>query len=423
LSKTDTQSKTAEAFEVEVAAENDYLRRLNVTVAPSQVAATRRKEATKIRRSTRIKGFRKGKVPVTVVEERYGPLIDERTVTTLVNRGFRAAVEQHELAAIGEPVVSEVEYESGERLTFRVDIEVMPSIELSRTGGFRIERPKVTVNDTDVDEILESVRADHAVLEPVERAPETGDVVSVLILAAEEGADRKEKPYRFELGAGYAIPDVEAAILTLHLGEEGTFEVTYPDDFASDDLAGSTRSLRVRLDDVRAKRLPELTDDFARESGDFDSLDELRSAIDSDLRAHREREAEDVVREKLIDAVMEANAFEVPPSLVSRYLDRVIDAPEGTDPQRVDEARRSVTQAMERQVKRDLVLERLIEAQGLEPTTEEFDERLSEMGEAKGLSLMEVRRQLAKDKQLDALRHRLAVDKAFQFLIDRSEVR
>ncbi len=422
MSETDTQPKASSPFDVAVASESDYLRRLNVTVDPGQVAAARRKEAVKVRKNTRVKGFRKGKVPVTVVEERYGPLIDERTVTALVNKGFRAAVEQHELAAIGEPVVSEVEYEPGKRLSFRVDVEVMPKFDLARTGGFRVERPEVTIGEADIDEIFDNVRAEHAVLEPVERPPEMGDVVSVLIRAADEGQDQEEKPYRFELGAGYAIPDVEAAILTLGPGEEGTFEVTYPGDFGSEELAGMTRSLLVRLHDVRSKRLPEPTDDFAREIGDFDSLDELRGAIESDLLAHREREADDVVREKLIDAVMEANAFEVPPSLVSRYLDRVIEAPEGADPERIEEARKSVTPAIERQVKRDLVLERLIETQGFEPSQEEFDERLSELGEARGMSLMEVRRQLAKDKQLDTLRHRLAVDKAFQFLIDSSDV-
>ena len=120
--------------------------------------------------------------------------------------------------------------------------------------------------------------------------------------------------------------------------------------------------------------------------------------------------------------MIDANAFEVPPSLLSRYLDRVIDAPDGADPDRVQEARQSVSPAVERQIKRDLILERLIDAEGLAPSDEEFDAKLSELGEKQGLSLVEVRRQLAREKRLDALRHHLAVDKAFQFLLDKSEV-
>ena len=429
MSETDTRAAVTDPFDIAMKRENDYLRRLDVTVAPPQVAAARRREATKIRKTTRIKGFRKGKVPVRIVEERYGPLIDERTVDALVNRAFRDAVREHGLSTVGEPVVSEVDYRPGERLSFRIDVEVLPKVELARIGGFRVKRREVEVADAEVDTVIERFRKEHAVLRPADRAPETGDVVSVAIReesgdgGGEDGdEDGADKPYRFELGAGYAIPDVEAAILTLAPGEEGTFEVSYPEDFASSELAGTTRSLRIRLDEVSASLLPDLTDAFAGEVGDFGTLAELREAIGAELRERAEREADEEVGEKLLDAVLEANAFEVPPSLISHYLDRVIDAPEGADPARIEEARKSVRSAVERQVRRDLVLERLIEDEGLDLSSEEFDERLSELGKARGKSVVEIRRQLAREKQLDPLRRRFAIERAFRFLIDRSDV-
>lgn len=424
MSEADPRAAATDPFEVAVRRENDYSRRLEVTVAPPQVASARRREAAKIRKTTRIKGFRKGKVPLRVVEERYGPLIDERTLDGLVNRGYREAIRRHGLSAVGEPVVSEVDYRPGERLSFRIDIEVLPKIELARVGGFRVKRREVEVAEADIDAVIERFRKEHAMLRPADRAPEDGDVVSVAIRANEDGgdADAPAKPYRFELGAGYAIPDVEAAILTLAPGEEGTFTVTYPGDFASGELAGTTRSLRIRLDEVRETLLPEVTDALASEVGDFETLAEMRAAVESELRAAAEREADAEVGEKLLDAVIEANAFEVPPSLISHYLDRVIDAPEGADPARIEEARESVTPAVERQVKRDLVLERLIEDQGFELTSDEFDERLSELGEARGKSTVEIRRELAREKQLEPLRRRFAIDRAFRFLTDRSDV-
>ena len=164
-------------FQIALEHENDYSRKLTFTVESTKVATERRRELTKIRKTTRIKGFRKGKVPTHVIEERYGPLIDERTLTALVNTGFRLAVEQHNLATIGEPVVSEVDYESGERLSFRVDVEVMPQINLVRIGDFRIERPKIEITEEAIGEMLEKVRSDRAILNPVERKPEDGDVV------------------------------------------------------------------------------------------------------------------------------------------------------------------------------------------------------------------------------------------------------
>ena len=422
MSSAKPQAAATDPFDVEIRQENDYLRRLDVTVDPAQVAATRRREAAKLRKKTRIKGFRKGKVPVRIVEERYGPVIDERTVDALVNRAFRDAVQRHDLSTIGEPVVSELDYQPGERLTFRIDVEVMPAIELARTGGFRVKRREVAVEDADIDEVIENIRKENAVLQPVDRAPQHGDVVSVAIREEAGGEGAEEKPYRFELGAGYAIPDVEEAILTLAPGEEGTFTVSYPEDFGAEALAGTTRSLLIRLDDVRAHELPELTDEFASQMGDFETLEAFREAVEQELRARGMRQADEELGEQLVDAVIEANAFEVPPSLTSRYLDRVIDAPEGADPEQIEEARKSVAPAVERQIKRDLVLERLIEDQGLDLSSEEFDERLAELGKARGKSLVEVRRELAKEKQLDPLRRRLAIDKAFRFLIDGSDV-
>ena len=425
---TTKKTKPGDPFQIALERENDYLRKLTVTVEATKIAAERRRELTKIRKKTRIKGFRKGKVPMHVIEERYGPLIDDRTLTTLVNMGFRVAVKQHELVTIGEPVVSEVDYESGERLSFRVDVEVIPQISLGRTGGFRIERPEVKIAEEGINEILENLRSERAVLDPVERRPEDGDVVSVVIQATPDSNDHltetfaEEKPYRFEMGAGFAIPDVEDAIRTLEPGQDRTFQVSYPEDFGTEMLAGTTRSLIIRLDDVRSKRLPDPTDDFAREVGNFETMDELRAAIEEDLIAHKEQEANDIVREKLIDAIIDANAFEVPPSLLSHYLERVLEIPEDADTERVEEARKSVTPAIERQIKRDLILEHVVKSEGFEPSSEEFDEHLSDMGVARGLSLVEVRRQLAKEKQLEAVRQRLAVDKAFQFLSDRSEI-
>lgn len=424
MSQTSTKQTRAERFEIAVETEAPCVRRVRITVEPSHVAATRRREGKKVGRSVRMKGFRKGKVPPRVIEERYGPEIDERTVTALVNEGFREAVRTHELHTVGDPAVDDVRYEAGESLSFSVDIEVMPEITLERIGGFRVTRPEVTVGDTDIDEILEGMRAERAVLEPVERVPETSDIVSVRIRPVDAGADGDDegKPYRFELGAGYAIPDVETAILHLTPGGSGTYDVSYPSDFGNEKLAGSTRALEIELIDVKAKRLPDLDDEFAREVGDFDSLDELREAVEGDLIRHREGEADGAVREQLLDAVLDANAFEVPPSLVSRYLDRVLEAPEDADPDQLREARESVRPAVERQIKRDMVIDRLIQDHDAEPSREDVEERLREIGERNGLSVSEIRQRLAKEKRLDGLRREMAVGRVFDVLIEGSEI-
>lgn len=439
-----------------------WKRRLTITVPQERVARARQRERDRLRRTVRLKGFRKGKVPPRLIEERYGPVIDERTVSRLVEDSYREALEDEELLPIGDPEFGDVRYRSGESLTFEVEFDVMPAIRLERVGGFRVERPEVELDEGEVEDVLERLRGEHAILEPVERRPEEGDVVSVRITrlgeaagdggtaevadageepaaaSAEaateagtaggtpaEGAAAEEggRPYRFELGAGYAIPAVEEAIRTLEPGRAGEFDVTFPEDFDDDELRGATRRLRIDLVDVKARRLPDLDDAFASEVGDFDSIDALREAIREDVRDHHEEEAERTLRERLVDAIIEANPFDVPPALVESYLDQVIEAPEDADPAEVEAARRQLAPSAERRIKRHLILDRLVEREGFEATDEELEARLASAAEQRGVSPADLRRRLAGGDQLDSLRRQIAVDKAFEWLEGRSEIR
>lgn len=439
---------TREQDEIEVLVEEPeaWRRRLTVTVPRDRVGRERRRQLRRMASSLNLPGFRKGKVPVRVVEERFGPLVDRRTVGAAVESAYLAAVENEGLLPIGEPAFGDVDFQPDRPLVFQVEIEVMPSLRLERTGGFRVERPPVSVEDAEVDDVVERLRTESGVWEPVERKPEEGDLVSVRIArlepeeaAAEAGAaaaaegekGRVEskadespaaKPYRFELGAGYAIPGVEEAIYTLGPGTSDTFNVTFPEDFDDPELAGATRRLRVELVEVKKRRLPPLDDAFASEVGDFDTLDELLEAIREDLLQHKEEEAERAVHDRLLDSIVEANPFEVPDSLKERYLDRVIEAPEGADPEKVRDARRSLAPAAERQIKRQLVLEHLAEREGLEATDEELRARIEELAEKRGMQAPKLRRRLAGEERLEELRRRITIKKVFDWLEPQSTI-
>lgn len=413
-------------------------RRLTITVPPERMARQREREVRRLGRSLRLPGFRKGKVPSRVVEERFGEVVTERVVASISEAALAEAIESERLQPIGEPAFDEIRYQPGEPLTFEVELDVLPPIRLQRTGGFRIDRPEISVTEKEVDELLEQLREERGVWEPVDRAPREGDLVAVRIdrldeesAAEESGADevaeRAEaeeagRPYRFELGKGYAIPDVEEAILTLKPDGEDTFEVRFPEDFDDPEMAGATRRLRIRLQEVKERRLPEVDDQFATEVGEFESMAELRSALEEDLRRHKEEEATRTVRDRLLDSVIEANPFEVPSSLVERYLDRVIDAPPDADAERLREARRSLVPAAERQVKRQLVLDRIIEEEGLRATDQELEDRLREAAERRGEPVAALRRELAKEGRLEELRRQLSARKAFEWLEARSTV-
>lgn len=424
----DVEPDAEASLEIDVQEGPDGTRTVSVTIPAERMEAIRARERSELGGSLNLKGFRPGKVPPKVVEKRYGEVVDERAARSAVDEAWREAVDRAALEPVARPEIGNVRYERGEPLSFRAEVEVAPTLELERIGGFRIDRPAAEVGEGDVEEVLDRLRDDHAVYEPVERPPREGDQVAVQITPLddqgepEEPSEGESEPYRFVLGEGNAIPDVEEAIRSLQPGETDDFHVGFPEDFSDEDLAGSRKGIRVELLEVKARDLPALDDRFAAQVGDFDSLEELRSAVLEDLRSHREEESEEEVRRALLDSIIEANPFDVPEAMVDRYLDRVIDAPQQADPEEVQEARRSLYPRAEEEVRRQMVIDHLMEREGFEATEEEVEARIREIAERRDEEPADVRRQLARTGRLEGVRHHLAVEKLFEDLKSRSDV-
>jgi trigger factor len=423
VNETDRAAGQAE-LDVAIEEPGGLRRRLTITVPEPRVTAARATERAKLAKSLRLKGFRRGKVPADVVERRYGPLVDERTVQHLVDEAYHQAIEERELHPVGDPAVEDVDYRSGHSLTFRVEFEVMPELKLARLGGFRVKRPEVAVSADEVERLLERVREEQAEWVPAKRKPDTGDLVVVRLGPVDESDEPLEDPklYRLELGGGYALPGIEEAIRTLAPGETGAFDVRFPDDFEDEARAGSEQRLGIELVELQEKRLPPLDDELAREVGDFEDLQALERAVRSDLERHAEREAQASVNDQILDAIIEANPFDVPEATVERYLSRLIEAPEDADPERVEEARRSLRPMAIRQIKRHLVLDRIIETEQLAATAEEVEARVAEIAEARGVEARKLRSQLRRGGELAELERQLAVDKALDLLRSMSSI-
>ncbi len=449
-----TQSTTPDsALDIAVEEREAWRRRLTITVDAAGVARARRKERKRLSGKLRLKGFRAGTVPQQVIEQRYGELVDQRTVQRLVEDAYREAVRRHQLEPIGAPEFGEVRYARGENLTFQVDIEIMPTLKLDRLGGFRIRRPEVSASEEDVEAVIQRLREERGVWEPREGSPEEGDLVAVRItrLGEEVGAagttgsgsgsgvraagtsraeggegqtsraeGGKAELYRFPLGSGYAIEEVEKAIYTLRPGEGGTFSVRFPEDFGDAALAGKTRQLEIELVEIKHRRLVPLDDDFASEVSDFETMDALRRQVRGDLLRHREEEAEQTVRDEIMDSIIQANSFDVPASLVESYLNRLMGSGpgEGEDDKasQPSEARTSVRPIAEQQLKRELVLEHVIEHLDMEASDDEVDSFVREVAERRGADAAELRRRWLRKGGPESLSRRVAIDHAFNRL-------
>lgn len=450
MNQTETKTKTADPIDVAVEELEAWKRRLTITVDAKRVLQARAKERKKLSKKLRIKGFRAGKVPIHIVEQKYGDLVDQRTVQSLVEDAYREAVRRQSLNPIGAPEFGQVNYAQGENLTFQVDIEIMPILNLKRTGGFKISRPEVAVADDDVDGVLQRLREERGVWEPSEASPEEGDLVAVRITNLDDAAseDRLEEGgapslgagapgegaepaedggelYRFPLGGGYAIEDVEKAVRTLSPSESGTFSVRFPEDFGDSAMAGQTRQLEIDLVESKRRRLAPLDDDFASQVGEFETLEDLRRQIREDLLRHREEESEQRARDEILDSIVEANPFEVPDSLVEGYLDRILGLDgeaAGARDAEAAEARRSVRPVAEQQLKRELVLEHLIQDLGIEVSDAQVDAHIATSAERRGVDPKELRRQWLRQGGLDSVRRRVVIDGVFEHLKGLSTV-
>ena len=427
----DISTREAQDRQLDVAVEvgDGWTRKLTITIPPERVGRARAAERKRLGKRVRIKGFRRGKIPTEVIEQRYGEFLDEHVRSVLVEEAYREAVDETELRPAGAAHITNVQYAPGERLTFQAEFEIMPSVKLDRVGGFKIKREIAPVTDEEVSQILEGIRSEHADWNAVDRSPKDGERVSVAIEPLPDPDSEptgEARPYQFVLGSGQALEDVEKAITELSPGEAGAFEVTFVAEDAEDaegaEAGSEMRRLHVRLDSVEEQVLPELDDSLAALAGDFEDLAALEAAVRSDLARHHEDEAESGVRGRLMQAVLDANPFAVPHALVDRYLDEMIQAPEGADPQKVSEARAELEPLAEGRIKEQLVLDRIIEREELQTSDEEVRKEIERLAEIRGTSTQDLRRRLAPEGGIEAVGRNLAVEKVFAYLKGESEI-
>jgi len=395
---------------------------LAVSVPPESVRAAEERATRAYQQRARLPGFRQGKAPAAVVRKKFAEDIRQQALQELVQESWRAAVEQEKLKPIADPHIHNLKWEEGSPVTFELHVEVKPELKLDRQGGFRLIRTLPAVTEAQVDAQLNELRGQRAPWTPVvDEKPKPKDLVHVTI-ATREGSEIKDpQPYQLVLGEGRAIPEVEERIMSLLPGEMADAIVRFPDDFAEEAKRGQTRDVRITLHEVKRQTLAALDDAFAREVGDFESLAALRQAVTEDLRKESEREADAKLRAELIEQIVSANGVTAPRPLVERALYMYAQAygvPEERWPQFADEFR----PVAEAQVRRDLVLDHVMDAQGLRATEAELDQRIQELAERRGTPPAQLYASLEKAKRLRDVERSITEEKVFTYLLSQSTV-
>jgi trigger factor len=432
-----TSSKAAKSsIRVEAIDKTPILHTLEIEVEAPQVRKAFDRAYRDLAKQVRVKGFRPGKVPRSVLERLHGAAVAEQLEHTLVADTLADAIEISGITPISEPAISAGKPMPDASFKYTACIEVSPQIALPDLTGLPAIRPEVFVADADVDERLDQLRIAHAPLieepEGTVVAPEHTvklDFVGRIDGEAFEGGSGEE--VALEIGSGRFIPGFEDQLIGAQAGESREVRVTFPEDYADSGVAGKDAVFEVRIIDIRRRHVPELDDEFAKDVGEFDSLADLRERIRSDLETARERESKETFRTSLMGALLERMEFDVPPGLVERQLHNQLASAHRRMEGQVDDDvihaqlerwREEWRPRAERDVRETLTLQAIAETESIHVEDAEVHARIDELVGAQQTSDARLR-ELREDEQLiGALRLQLRDEKVLDFLGSQAKI-
>jgi trigger factor len=407
---------------IEKTAEDSASKSLRVTVPVDRVREAEAKALKYYVQRARLPGFRPGKAPEGVVRKRFGDAIRQSVLEEVIREGWETAQSSQSLKPVTDPSIRNLKFEDGAPIEFDLLVEVRPELKLERTGGFRVERRVAALTDSAVEGQLARLQEQKAAWIPVEgEKPAPGRMVRVEVAQLDESGAGAAQPYDLVLGQNQAIPELEERIMGLLPGEQADAEVRFPDDHPDESRRGQTRRVRITLHDVKRQELPVLDDAFAHEVGDFENLEALRAAVRQDLEREAAREADAQVRQALVQQIVEANGVEAPESLVHRLMHGYAEM-YGVPQEQLAQFEQQFHQIAEAQVRRDLVLDAVVEASGLRATEAELDARVAQLAAARGVPTGELYGSLQKANRLPELERAITEEKAYAHLLQQSTI-
>lgn len=301
-------------------------RRLKVEVPPERVDDEVAKRLRDMRARVRLHGFRPGKVPLKVVEKRYGPQVRSEVLSEVVQSSYGEALEQEGLRPAGTPQIDPHQTEAGEALAYTATLEVLPEIEVQGVDAIEIERPQVAIDEADIDNVLARLQRQHASYDEVERAAQQGDRVTIDFhgrIDGEEFEGNAGEDVPVVIGGGQMPEEFEAQLPGLSAGDETRIDYTFPEQFPDEQIAGRTATFEVKAKKVEAAERPALDDEFAKQLGVEDGVDGLRRRIQESLQHERDKAVRSRVKTQAMDGLLAHNQVELPKVLVDAEIDQL----------------------------------------------------------------------------------------------------
>lgn len=409
-------------MKTKVTEKGKWERELEVEVPAERIEAAVAKAIKDYQRRLEIPGFRKGKVPLTLVERRYGEAIRQSVVSELLPELMGEATQAENLVPAAPPRITKLDYQPSQPLNFTAALDIWPEVQVESYEQLKAARLVHTVSDEELDRQLQELQERHATEEQVERPLEKGDVLIADLQRLDEGSlpivgERYEERYFIIGNENAPSPQFEEALLGIVAGEERQVFFSYREDLPDKEMAGKQERFGVLARQVRQRTLPALDDELAKTVGEsFQTLAELRQHLSQQLQRQWEYLARQRLRSDLINDLIRKNPFDLPESLVDNYLDslhRDHDHDHDHDHEHSDEERTFAV----RRLKTFLLIEALRKQTALEVGDEEFETFLQQRAAEHNLDPEALKR----SPRLDDLRQELLEDKIFDFLAQRAE--
>ena len=406
---------------------------LEITVPLPDVENETNRVVGDVMKRAKLPGFRPGKVPAGLIRKQFAGEIRQKVLESLVPKFLQKQVEAENLNLVGSPEYADIHLQEGEPLKFKATFEVVPEIELGEYKEVEVPYQDPAVSDEDVTGRIDELRNQKAEYLNVDPRPvENGDfaVVSLESLSGVQGEPVKTEEMQLEIGATDTFEAFSTNLLGLSPGEEKEFEVTYPEDYGSEKLAGKTVRFHATLKGIRRKELPELNDEFAQDLGDYRTVDELREAVRKSIFAQRQYEAQQHAKELIVDKLVDAHGFPVPKVFVDQQIHSRLDQSlksmeaQGIDPRSLKVDWNKVKEGQRdkalREVKASMLLSKISEREAIHATRDEVDREVEKVARQQRKPVAAVQMEFEKDGTMGRIASHIQTEKTLNFLFEHA---
>jgi trigger factor len=415
---------------------------LEITMDTEEIDEALAESYKRVVKKVNIPGFRKGHVPRPILEKQFGKeVLYEEAIDILIPKGYLGALDEYKLEPIDQPKLEVKEaFESGKPFAFKATVEVVPEVKLGQYKGLEVEKVKVEVKEEQVIERLASLQERHAELVLSDKKNlEKGDFAVIDFEGYINGqpfSGGAAQAYSLEIGSGSFIAGFEEQLIGMEVGTEKDIKVTFPEDYPREDLAGKEATFKVSLKEIKVKEIPTADDDFAQSIGNFDTIDALKDDLREKMTEWAKQEADTNFAQEAVNKAVENAEIEAPETLVKREMDELLHrfehnlAYQGLNLQQyLDYTKKTNEEVLEdfrpeaiKRVKTDLVLSNIAQAENLEVTDEELNEKLAELAERyQQKNAAKLRESLEKNGRLSSIKQAILLEKAADFIKENTK--